>query len=524
MSRRKRNRQKQNNSKNIDVYSKSDYQTDEKNFKLAESGKNNLDWSTFSRLMIHDICANSNILESGYIGNVRLEDVDLALKNPKIGWRMLLAASDELMRISPHYYRLNSMYSNMALFCWWVDLFGVKNNANVDTIKKTYGILSEKLETMNIKHEFSKIMKVLPYQDIFCGLLIENQTDTFIQQVNFRICKLYEVQDGLYNFVINLSAINPKKIDAYPIYIREAYDEFSNGKIGNWYKPPADLQICIKLNSQWTYPYPLLIGLVKDILDLDIYKKLKLQSARTDNYKAILMEVPIDKDTVDKPLLTPETLGVFAEINREGLTDDIGQLYSLGEKAEAVSFKESSNTRNNVADSINNIYDSSGVTHELFNGSSSATAVTFSVENDSGIIYSVYRQLERWVNRWIKLRKYNKSSYKFSFYLLDITIFNRDVVSKRYKEAAALGVSVVDKWLASMDMTPSKTLGAFILHKDIFDFQNNFIPLASSYNTSKDDITQKGEVGQGRPKNSESGEQLTESGEQTADSDANNDR
>ena len=36
-------------------------------------------------------------------------------------------------------------------------------------------------------------------------------------------------------------------------------------------------------------------GYTKDILDLDIYKKLKLQSARTDNYKAIAVEVPIDE-------------------------------------------------------------------------------------------------------------------------------------------------------------------------------------------------------------------------------------
>ena len=173
-------------------------------------------------------------------------------------------------------------------------------------------------------------------------------------------------------------------MNAYPDYVQQAFLDYRDGKIQRWYTPPADLQICIKLNNQWLYPYPILIGLVRDILDLDVYKKLKLQSARTDNYKAIMIKVPIDDKTVDKPLLTPETLSIFAQINRESMSDDIGIIHTLGSDGEAVSFKDSSNTRNNVSDAVDELYNSSGATKELFNGSSSGTAVTFSVENDSG--------------------------------------------------------------------------------------------------------------------------------------------
>lgn len=520
---RKRNRNtsyknnKLNKSTYYQAYSKSDYEKDESTFdRSVKNG--NVDFSAFRRLMINDLCMNTNLIDTGYIGNVKLEDAQLALKHPKQGWRMLLEISESLMRISPHYFRLNSLYSNMALFCWWIDLYDVKDNANKDTIKKLYGNLASKLESMNLKHEFSKIMKVIPYQDVYCGVIMENNTDFFIQQIDFRICKLYQVQDGLYNFAIDLSAIKPQNLNAYPDYVQQAYIDFTDGKINNWYIPPADKQICVKLNSQWLYPYPILIGLVKDILDLDIYKKLKLQSARTDNYKAIMVKVPIDESTIDKPLLTPETLGIFAEINRESMSDDIGLIHTLGSTGEAVSFKDSSNTRNNVADAVDSIYDSSGISKEMYNGSSSATALTFSIENDSGFVYSLYRQFERFVNRWIKLRKYNKSTFKFYFYLLDVTIFNRDNVSKRYKEACSLGACVVDKWLASLDMTPSRTLGSFVLHKDIFDFQNNFVPLTSSFNSS----LSSGEAG--RPTNKSQGKTLDVSGEQTEDSDANKDR
>jgi hypothetical protein len=407
----------------------------------------------------------------------------------------------------------------MPVFCWWVDLYDVKDGTKKDNIKKSYSTLAAKLEGMNLKHEFSKIMKPLPHLDIYCGLVFENNSDFFFQQIDYKICEINKIQDGLYNFRIDLTQINPKNLDAYPDYVQRAWINLRDGVTkSQWYEPPADKQICLKLNSQWAYPYPILISLIKDILDLEVYKKLKLQSARTDNYKAIAVEVPIDENTVDKPLLTPDTLGIFAEINRESMTDDIGLLHTLGSHATPISFKDSSNTRNNVGDSVDEIYNSAGITKEAFNGSSSGTAVTFSIENDSGFIYGLYRQFERWVNRFIKVRKYNKPTFKFFFYLLDVTIFNRDNVSKRYKEAVALGVTCIDKYLATLDLTPSRTLGSFVTHHDIFNFNENFIPLQTSYNSSVD-----GGEG-GRPSNKSKGKTLDETGEKTKDLDSNIDR
>ena len=413
----------ENESKTIDVsvYTEADYKNDQSKFdKSVKEGKLNL--SAFQRLMINDVCRHTSVIETGCIGDISLRDIELALRHPKQGWKILLSVSEQLMKVSPHYFRMNNLYSNMALFCWWIDLYDVKENAKIDNIKKTYSALAAKLESMNLKHEFSKIMKVIPYQDIYCGLVFENQSDFFFQQIDYRICEIYQIQDGLYNFRIDLTQIKAQNLDAYPDYVQRAYLNFKDGIAnpnisGQWYEPPADKQICLKLNSQWTFPYPILIGLIKDILDLDVYKKLKLQSARTDNYKAIAVEVPIDENTVDKPLLTPETLGIFAEINRESMTDDIGLIHTLGSNATPISFKDSINTRNNVSDALDELYIASGQTREYFNGSSSATAVSYSVENDSGFIYGLYRQFERWINRFIISSDFNKSvnpSFKLS--------------------------------------------------------------------------------------------------------------
>lgn len=504
----------------VKAYSKEQYDADEAKFVEAEK-TGVVDWTSFRRLMLHDLCVSGHFINTGKIGEWGVHDVLDAMRHPWSAWRTLLAVSDELMRISPHYYRLNMMFSNMAIFDWGIDLYGVSPSSDMEKLKDRYTKLSTKLEDMHLKYEFSKIMKVLPYQDIFCGLLMENQSDFFIQQVNVRICKLIHIQDGLFNFAIDLDKIDARFLDAFPPYVQEAYLKRKDRPdiIDRWYEPPSDKQICIKFNTQWLYPYPMFIGLIRDIIDLDTYKKLKLQSARTDNYKAILVKVPIDEKQIDKPLLTPDTLSIFAGINKENMSPDIGLIHTLGSEGKAVNFKDSSNTRNNVSDAVDELYNSSGETRELFNGSSSGTAVTFSVENDAGFIYNVYRQMEQWVNRLIKIRKYNTSQFKFHFYLLDITIFNRDKVIDRYKNAATLGATVVDKMMAALDMTPSRLLGSYLTNTLIYDFKNNFVPLSSTYNSSADQ-----ENTGGRPTNESQNEPLDEQGEITANNDSNMDR
>ena len=145
------------------------------------------------------------------------------------------------------------------------------------------------------------------------------------------------------------------------------------------------------------------------------------------------------------------------------------------------------------------------------------TLLVLKIQVIQAFIYNIYRQLERWVNRFIKLRDYNKSTFKFSFYLLDVTIFNRKNMCDMYKDACTLGATVMDKWYALLGMTPSKIKGSFVLNKDVYDFQNNLQVLSSSYNSSSNDSV-------GRPTNESQGKQLDVSGQQTQDSDANMDR
>ena len=83
-----------------------------------------------------------------------------------------------------------------------------------------------------------------------------------------------------------------------------------------------------------------------------------------------------------------------------------------------------------------------------------------------------------------------------------------------------MGVGI-DRWLASLDMTPSRTLGSYIVSKDIFDFHNNLLPLQSAYNASAEVQAIDEESEGGRPTVEEEGGVISEEGERTRDEETN---
>lgn len=505
------------------IYSQLDYARDVKSFEDTEAGKRPLNLNAFKRLMIHDLVTNTDVLQSRKVGAYTLDRIQDALQNPSSYSGVLIDVSRYLMSVSMFYMRLVNHFAKMGLFNYNIETYDVRQQEltsedKLSKFRESYMSVCGEFEKMGFKHEMSKIMSVLVVEDVFFGLIFEDSTDFFMLRINPKICKIKQVQDGVYNYKIRLDGINPLEITSYPDYIQKAYLDYWNGKdyFDGWFVPPADRQVCFKFNESCLYPLPFLLGLAPDILDLDVYKKLKLQKARVDNYKAIVIEIPIDEDAVDKPLLTDETLAVFAEMNKANMPDDVGLIHAPG-KAAAVSFKDNANTTNNLSDAVTNLYDESGTTSEVFNSGSSGTAFKLSLENDAAFIYAFYRQCERYFTRFIKLRKYNKPAYKFALSIQDSTVFNRYDVADAMLKASQNGLPFKIAYGVALGKSPSRQLGSIFLENHVLQLQNEFIPLQTSY-------TSTGEESSGRPTNESKGLDLSEEGEATQNSEANQNR
>ena len=72
------------------IYSSLDYDKDVKRFEETENGKSRLDLAGFKRLMIHDLCTNTDVLKSHKIKGYSLERIADALENPTSNPMMLI--------------------------------------------------------------------------------------------------------------------------------------------------------------------------------------------------------------------------------------------------------------------------------------------------------------------------------------------------------------------------------------------------------------------------------------------------
>lgn len=431
--------------KNKVIYSNKDYVRDLEGLSQIESGEKPLDLNIFKRLMVHELCTNTNIVNNYRIGVYPIENVQKAIESPSsASSTVLVDTSRHLMNTSIIYKRMVMYYAKMGLFNYNIELYGLKKS-DIETddkknkVRDAYMNLCNQFEKMGFKHEMSKIMDSVVVDDVFYGLIFEDTNDFFILKLDPSMCKICQVQDGVYNYKLNLAMINPIYITTYPEYVQQAYLDFHNREAyaDGYYTPPADKQVCFKFNETVLYCMPFLLGLIKDLFDLDVYKQLKLQKARVDNFKAVVVEIPIDEDAVDKPLLTTPTLMAFAEMNKANMPDDVGLIHVPG-KASSVSFKDAATNINNLSDAITNIYDNAGVSHEVFNSGSSGTAFKLSLENDASIVYRFYRQCERYFNRFIKLRKFNKAGCRFALKIHDSTVYNRNEVADSYLKASQM--------------------------------------------------------------------------------------
>ena len=71
------------------IYSREQQKKDERRIVKAENGESPLDLSAFKRLMVHDLCTRTEIVNSGKIGCYTLEEINRALANPQNHYSMM---------------------------------------------------------------------------------------------------------------------------------------------------------------------------------------------------------------------------------------------------------------------------------------------------------------------------------------------------------------------------------------------------------------------------------------------------
>lgn len=458
------------------------------------------DYAALSKLILLDLKNYPYQVAHRFIGKYRKEDIINYLAVPELYYNQLQLRyiSKYLYNVSSHYRRLTTYFATLLTFDYMIEPYGMDlTNVDKDKFRKQYNKIVNIVENMNIKHEFTKVVSIAFKEDCYYGYIHQTKDSFFLQQLNADYCKIASIEDGVYNLAFDFVYFEtyPNRLYMFPQEFIDKFREFEKDGV-RWRELDSKMTICIKVNETLEYQIPPFVGIFGNLLDIQDFKDLQKQREEIGNYKVLVQKIPMRQNTTDNNdyMMTLDHVATFHSNTEQALPQQIG-LITTPMDITAIDFERDHPDINRVEQATNEFWDASGVSRLLFSGDSGAIAMNNSIHTDEIIAFTILRQLERWLNKYLK--QFNTSQYKFRVKMLDTTVFNWQDVFKQYIQAGQYGLPVRSALMAILGYQPSATTHMAFLENEILDLPIKFIPMQSSH-------TQSGDGGNGgRPQSDE---------------------
>lgn len=491
---------------------------DEENKPLTKEQiyeRNRMAFAKLATLTMRDVNKNETRTYQQYTK----EDYRTYIQNPKSNEKNLRNMSRFFYIVSSVYRRLCKYYAEIPLLNWVLTpQIDMLEPQDPEKIKKAYQKALKLLTNMNMKHEFRKIMTTVWREDVYYGYIYNTTDSWFIDTLDPDYCKIFQIEDGCYNFAFDFSYYDKYayKLETADIELQSMYDAYKKDTQGmKWQILNSKKTICIKAGEDSLGEViPPLVGIFEDLIDLIDYRSLIRNREEIQNYVLLVQKVPVyDKEEgVDNFLLDMETILDFDAKMADSTPDQVGVVTSPMEIT-PIQFKNDAPESDILSKATRMVFDNAGTSQMLFNSDKAGSlGLDASIKTDEMMAFSIVRQLERWVRRYIKQ---NTSSIKFNFEFLNVSSFNQTSFVDQQLKLATSGIPNKLRLCAAAGLDPMQTLSAAYMEDEVFKLQDKFIPLKTSYTQSN-----TGDEG-GRPTKDVS--ELSDAGMQTRDTNGNAD-
>lgn len=412
------------------------------------------------------------------------KQVAIWLQSPSKHEKKLRDLSNYLYNVNAQYKMLIRHMSTMPTYDYELDLIGSVRNYAPDKVEKALLKTSQYIDKLNLKHEMSKMLKIAFKEDVYFGYEHESKDSYFIQKLNPDYCQIgTAIEDGVLNFDFDFSYFDTYKADLllFPQEFREKYQIYLNDKIKyRWQELDSNKAVCFKINEELSYALPPFNTIFESIFDLDEYKKLKKAKTKMDNFMLLVQKIPMsDKADIDGGfLIDPKIANQFHENTAANLSPGIG-LTTTPMDIEAISLDKKQNSADTVNEAVREVFTDSGVSQYLFNSDkNTSVGISKSIMADEQIIFDVYRQLERWLNRKLKRMP---GAIKFHLKFFNITEYSRKEFFERELKAAQFGTSTPTRVGATLGMSPNQFYNKVVIDNEILGLHDIIRPLQSSH-------------------------------------------
>ena len=460
-----------------------------------------------------------NRFNRSYLSYSRCE-IERMAEHPEMYGKRIVSLSQFMYLKSGYYKRLIDYFTNQAKLNYTIDTRTLKpgmiTNNKPDTIKKNYISFAAQAEKFGLQNEIHNILKRLYREDACFAYVLENESSISYYYFDPMICHISRLVDGkVYQFSIDIPLAGRfGYVELFPAEIQLLVKEAQERGLTR-VEIPMDKSLCIKYNNDFPYLYPPFFMMIADILLIDEYKDLAKAQSINDAYKLLTMKVPT-KDgeiTLDKGLIE-----FFTSLVLDVVDNHIGVITTPFDMETEEFSSSNADDRDTVSDAISWAFKNVGVSEKLMSGASNGTELVYSIKNDSGDIFRIYRMIEDWISLQMHLRGFNYPNYEFIYKILNMTTFNeKDFISNEL-QMAQNGLPNKSRLASANGMSPAVMIGNSIVENEILkDMFDNWFPLQTSYTMSSDGSGEESSAG--RPQLEEG--ELSESGETTRENGTN---
>lgn len=444
------------------------------------------------------------------------EDILGYLKDPRRNSENLIDASIYLYSTDLIYRRICTYFATMPTYDYVLVPLKMKDyeESAADSYRKSYTKSIALVENMNLRQLAQNMTKTIVREGAYYAIEVSTNDSYMHLQIPHKYCKVSTWEDGCPLLTMDMSFFDRQQtlLESIGGTIKSAFEAYKKDNKKKWVTIDSNTGVCILGDETIDYIVPLLAGLFSDIYLLEDYKDLVKSKEVIELYKLISLKLPLDEDG---KLLMPESMAIkYYNQMANQLPEQIGLAlnpFTLNE----VSFKQSSADRDATARAERDLWSTAGVSTLLFNNEkASSTALVESMMNDYSFILPIVRSIERWINKKLKMLS---GSTKFKLVFPDVNIYTRTKFAENLRKDMQYGLPV-RTMLTAVDTgyTPSDVMGMLFMENEVMKLNERMIPPVSS-NT----ISVSSDEG-GRPTKNE--DELSESGEQTRESDGNEGR
>lgn len=410
-------------------------------------------------------------------------DARVYLANPlsnEVGLRRL---SLYLLQNSPIYSKIINYLSSLLTLDYILIPTGKQSK---EEKKENMTRVHNYIKKYNLKTDILDIIKILLVEDIYFGIETEDKSNVMICRIPPEYCQIIGKTENTNIFLLSCQFFedNPHYLSILDARIVSKYKECQKKNIPSFEIDISMGGVCFKLQNEFRYAIPLFSSLFEDLLTLE-HKKDELNAQPLfDNFKLLIQEVPLGKNSRNESdLIFPSDFVKDCHTILKGAVPKNVSVVTTPMQVNPVSLvNKNENEQEKIIGYQKFLLDSSGVGKFLSNDIKTDKALEMANISEEVVLFKLLRQIEQYFN--IRVRNVLKlDNIKIKF--LDVTHTNRENVVAHYLKLAQFGYPKSLVAVAS-GLSQEEFYGLNEFENE-FDFTEQLVPLNSSHTKSLKD-------------------------------------